>query len=99
MTSDITLIVGISVAVSILAAIIGMRTTWLAGSFMNRSRVDISSTPAPAPAAAPAPVRPAEVRTPEQRLADLKGLKDRGIIDDAEYERTRAAVLQQLTKS
>src|SRR3954447_1640788 len=99
MTSDFTLIIGISVAVSILAAVIGMRTTWLAGSFMSRSRVNVS-TPT---AAVPAPVQPVQTqqrsRTPEERLADLKGLRDRGVIDQAEYDRTRAAVLQQMTSS
>ena len=98
MTSDITLIVAISVGVSILAAVIGMRTTWLAGSFMSRSRVNVS-TPAPV-AAAPAPVAPQQnARTPEERLADLRSLKERGVIDQAEYDRSRAAVLQQLTSA
>jgi len=32
-----------------------------------------------------------------ERLSDLKSLKDRGVIDQAEYDRTRAAVLQQMT--
>jgi hypothetical protein len=95
MTGDITLIIAISVGISLLAAIVGMRTTWLAGSFFTRSRVDVSSAAQPM-AVAPTPVR---VRTPEERLSDLKGLKDRGVIDDAEYERSRSAVLQQLTKA
>jgi hypothetical protein len=97
MTGDITLIIAISVGISLLAAVVGMRTTWLAGSFFTRSRVDVSTAHQPM-AAAPAPT-PARVRTPEERLADLKGLKDRGVIDDAEYERSRSAVLQQITKS
>ena len=98
MTSDITLIVAVSVGVSILAAVIGMRTTWLAGSFMSRSRVNVSTPPAPV---APAPVQATQqkARTPEERLSDLKSLKDRGVIDQAEYDRTRAAVLQQMTSA
>src|SRR3954447_14625029 len=98
MTSDLTLIIAVSVGVSILCALIGMRTTWLAGSFMSRSRVNVSTaTPV---AAAPAPVQPQQrPRTPEERLADLKGLRDRGVIDQAEYDRTRAAVLQQMTSA
>jgi hypothetical protein len=91
MTSDLTLIIAISVGISILCAIIGLRTTWLAGSFFSRSRVNVATPPAPAPAA------PQRTRSPEERLADLKSLRDRGVIDEAEYERTRAAVLQQLS--
>ena len=95
MTSDLSLIIAISVGISIICALIGMRTTWLAGSFMSRSRVDVS-TAAPAPVPAQPQQRP---RTPEERLADLKGLRDRGVIDQAEYDRTRAAVVQQMTSS
>src|SRR4051794_20453675 len=98
MTSDLTLIIAISVGISILCALIGMRTTWLAGSFMSRSRVDVSTAAAQTPAPAPAPAQQRS-RSPEERLADLKGLRDRGVIDEAEYDRTRAAVLQQMTSA
>jgi len=99
MSSSFTLIIAISVAFSILAAIIGMRTTWMAGSFFNRSRVNVSN-PGPAPTVTPVAAAPAQrSRTPEERLADLQGLKARGVIDEAEYNRSREAVLQQITKA
>ena len=96
MTSDISLIIAISVGVSILCALIGLRTTWLAGSFFSRSRVNVATPTAPTPA----PVQPQQrPRSPEERLADLKSLRDRGVIDEQEYDRTRAAVLQQMTSA
>ena len=94
MTSDLTLIIALSVGVSILCALIGLRTTWLAGSFFSRSRVNVATPPAAAPTQSQQ-----RTRSPEERLADLKSLRDRGVIDAAEYERTRAAVLQQLTSA
>ena len=96
MTSDISLIIAISVGVSILCALIGLRTTWLAGSFFIRSRVNVATPQAPTPATVQPQQRP---RSPEERLADLKSLRDRGVIDEQEYDRTRAAVLQQMTSA
>jgi hypothetical protein len=95
MGTDITLIIAISVAVSILAAIVGMRTTWMAGSFFSRSRVDVAPQPAPTVTATPA--QAPRRQTPEERLLNLKALKDKGVIDDAEYESSRAAVLKDVT--
>jgi hypothetical protein len=99
MTDNLTLIIAISVGLSIVCALIGLRTTWLAGSFFSRSRVNVATPPATPAPAAPQTHAQQRPRSPEERLADLKGLRDRGVIDEAEYERTRAAVLQQMTSA
>ncbi|MDX6663889.1 MAG: hypothetical protein QOG68_95 [Solirubrobacteraceae bacterium] len=82
------------IVVSIVSAIVGLRTTWLSGSFMSRSRVDVKyDTPTATPTAtAPPPAG----KTVEARLTELKRLKDSGVIDDAEYASSRAAVLKDI---
>ena len=52
----------------------------------------------PAPAAAPAPVAvPAtSPKTAEQKLAELKGLFDKGLIDKTEYDTKKAAILKSM---
>jgi membrane protease subunit (stomatin/prohibitin family) len=50
-----------------------------------------AAVPQPAPAAAP----PA-TESPEARLAQLKGLLDKGLISQADYDDAKAKVLQKL---
>jgi hypothetical protein len=80
------------IVISIISAIVGLRTTWLSGTFLSRSRVDVKYGDHTPIGTAPAP----SARTPEQRLAELKRLKDGGVIDENEYATSRAAVLRDL---
>jgi hypothetical protein len=59
-----------------------------------------SPAPAPAPASAPAP-EPAARRDGDivERLATLADLRGRGMLDDDEYERAKAAVLREEPRS
>ena len=52
----------------------------------------------PAPPAAAAPVRSVKDRAAdaEVRLAELKAIKDQGLIDDAEYEDKRRSIIREL---
>ena len=55
------------------------------------------TTPIPPPALPVAPVPPPPTSAPlEQRLTDLKGLRDAGHIDDEEYKAQRARILGDL---
>lgn len=79
------LIFGVMLVLAIVSTIVGLRTTWLQGTFLGRSKVDVEYDSTP------------ERKSPEARLADLRSLRDSGAIDDAEYQRCRAEVLRDVT--
>lgn len=74
------------IVLAVVSTIVGLRTTWLSGTFMSRSRVNYSNTGAPG-------------KTVEQRLTELSGLKDKGVIDDAEYQRARTQILSDIANN
>src|SRR4029453_13125313 len=60
-----------------------------------RSTPAASSTPATPVSTTPAPV-PAGAKTPADRLAELKKLKEQGLITNQEYEAKKKEILKDL---
>jgi cytochrome c-type biogenesis protein CcmI len=78
------LIFGIILAIVVVTAIVGLRTTWLQGTFLGRSRVNVDYDDTQ------------QRRTAEERLTELKRLRDQGVIEEAEYQSARAEVLRDV---
>jgi hypothetical protein len=78
------LIFGVILVVVVITALVGLRTEWLQGSFLERSRVNVDYDGT------------AERASVEERLGELERLRERGLIDDAEYRSSRAEVLRDV---
>ena len=92
--SSFTALFWLMVPLALVGAYVGLRRDWHAGSFFDRSRVDVTDRPD-----LPLPSTLAERRpSVEERLAEVERLKAKGLITDDEHARLRADVLADVTR-